>query len=132
MKIRIVCRVLFLALILLPGCQYRKGKAFTRTEPGDSIQYLIIDAGSGRHISNKIAQLVKMHEMKGDSCRIFYLSDSITILNNKSILLFNSVLPDLKEDMLSKGFIGTLTTRQNITYLVVSREEFSKHLASPH
>ena len=71
-----------------------------------------------------------MHEKKGDSCRIIYLSDSNAILKNKSILLFNSVLPDLKEDMLSKGFLGTFTTRQNITYLVVSQEEFDKYLTS--
>lgn len=128
MRNGVVCIVLFLVLFLISGCQYRKGKAFTWAETGDSIQYLIIDAGSGKHITNKIVQLVKMHEKKGDSCHIFYLSDSNAILKNKSILLFNSVLPDLKDDMLSKGFIGTFTTRQNITYLVVSREEFDKQL----
>jgi hypothetical protein len=130
MKKGIVCIGLLLMFFLIPGCQYRKGKAFTWAETGDSIQYLIIDAGSGKHITAKIAQLAKMHERKGDSCSIIYLSDSNAILKNKSILLFNSVLPDLKEDMLSKGFFGTFTTRQKITYLVVNQEEMHKYLTS--
>lgn len=130
MKYGIACIGFLLVLILIPGCQYRKGKAFTWSETGDSIQYLIIDAGSGKHITAKIAQLTEMHERKGDSCHIIYLSDSDAILKNKSILLFHSVLPDLKEDMLSKGFLGTFTTRQNITYLVVNQSEIDKYLTS--
>ncbi len=117
-------------IFLIPGCQYRKGKAYTWTETGDSIRYLIIDAGSGKHITAKLEQLTEMHESKGDRCRIIYLSDSSAIRINKSILLFNSVLPDLKDDMLSKGFIGTLTTRQDITYLVVNQADIEKHLIS--
>jgi hypothetical protein len=132
MKRGYLCFALFLLLILISGCQYRKGKAFTWTETGDSIQYLIADAGRGNHITNKITQLVKMHERKGDSCRVFYLGDSSAIQNNRSLILFNSVLPDLKEDMLSKGFLGTFTTRQNITYLVVRREDFDKYLTAKH
>ncbi len=60
-----------------------KGKHLPGPKPGDSIQYLIIDAGSGKHITNKIAQLVKMHERKGDSCRVIYLSDSNAILKEQ-------------------------------------------------
>jgi hypothetical protein len=130
MKYLVFCIGLVLVLILIPGCQYRKGKAFTWKETGDSIQYLIIDAGSGKHITAKIAQLAKIHERKGDSCHFVYLSDTEAILKNKSILLFNSVLPDLKDDMLSKGFLGTLTTRQNITYLVVNQADIDKYLTS--
>jgi hypothetical protein len=130
MKSGIVCIGLLLMLFLISGCQYRKGKAFTWSETGDSIQYLIIDAGSGRHITDKIAQLTKMHERKKDSCRVIYLSDPAAILKNKSILLFNSVLPDLKDDMLSKGFLGTFTTKQKITYLVVNQAEIDKYLTS--
>jgi hypothetical protein len=130
LKNGVVCIALLLILFLIPGCQYRKGKAFTWAETGDSIQYLIIDSGSGKHITAKIAQLTKMHERKGDSCHIFYLSDSDAIVKNKSILLFNSELPDLKEDMLSKGFLGTFTTKQNITYLVVNQAEIYKYLTS--
>ena len=130
MKNGIVCIGLLLILFLIPGCQYRKGKAFTWAETGDSIQYLIIDSGSGKHITAKIAQLTKMHERKGDRCHIIYLSNSDAILKNKSILLFNSELPDLNEDMLSKGFLGTFTTKQNITYLVVNQAEIYKYLTS--
>ena len=50
MKNGIVCIGLLFMIFLIPGCQYRKGKAFTWTETGDSIRYLIIDAGSGKHI----------------------------------------------------------------------------------
>jgi len=124
------CIGLVIMILLIPGCEYRKGKAFTWSETGDSIQYLVIDAGSGKHITAKIAQLSEMHERKGDSCKIFYLSDPGAILKNKSILLFNSVLPDMKEDMLSKGFLGTFTTHQDITYLVVNRDEINKYLTS--
>jgi hypothetical protein len=130
MKGGIVCIGLLIMLFLIPGCQYRKGKAFTWVETGDSIRYLIIDAGSGKHITAKIAQLTQMHERKGDSCRVIYLSDPDAVLKKKSILLFNSVLPDLKDDMLSKGFLGTFTTRQNITYLVVNQAEVDKYLTS--
>ena len=130
MKYGIVSIGFLLLLILLPGCQYRKGKAFTWSETGDSIQYLIIDAGSGKHITDKITQLTEMHVAKGDNCSVIYLSDSVDIKKNKSILLFHSVLPDLKEDMLSKGFLGTFTTRQNITYLVVNQSEIDKYLTS--
>jgi hypothetical protein len=130
MKCRIVSLGLLLVLFLISGCQYRKGKAFTWSGTGDSIQYLIIDAGSGKHITTKIAQLTKMHERKGDSCHVIYLSDSGAILKNKCILLFHSELPYLKDDMLSKGFFGTFTTKQNITYLVVNQTEINKYLTS--
>ena len=130
MKNGIVCLGLLLMIFLIPGCEYRKGKAFTWAETGDSVRYLIIDAGSGKHITARIAQLTEMHESKGDKCRIVYLSDSNAIKINKSILLFNSVLPDLKDDMLSKGFIGTFTTRQDITYLVVCQTDIEKYLTS--
>ncbi len=130
MKNEIVCIGLLFLIFLIPGCQYRKGKAYTWNETGDSIRYLIIDAGSGKNITAKLEQLTEMHESKGDRCRIIYLSDSSAIRINKSILLFNSVLPDLKDDMLTKGFIGTLTTRQDITYLVVSQADIEKHLIS--
>jgi hypothetical protein len=130
MKNGIVCVGLLLMIFLIPGCQYRKGTAFTWAETGDSVRYLIIDAGSGKHITARIAQLTEMHESKGDKCRIVYLSDSNAIKINKSILLFNSVLPDLKDDMLSKGFIGTFTTKQDITYLVVCQTDIEKYLTS--
>jgi hypothetical protein len=71
-----------------------------------------------------------MHEIKRDDCQIIYLSDSGAIRENRSILLFNSVLPDLKDDILSKGFLGTFTTKQNITYLVVTQAEIDKYLTS--
>jgi hypothetical protein len=128
MKSAITCIGLLLLLILIPGCQYRKGKAFTWPETGDSVKYLVVDAGSGKHIAAKIEQLTEMHERKGDKCRIIYLSKPEAILENKSILLFNSVLPDLEEDMLSKGFFGTFTTRQHITYLAVNKAEIEKYL----
>jgi hypothetical protein len=117
-------------VILSPGCQYRKGKAYTWPGTGDSIQYFILDAGSGKHIGDKIVQLTQLHGGKGDSCQFIYLGEQEDILRNHSLLLFNSVLPDFKEDMLSKGFMGTFSTRQNITYLVVNQAEAEKYLTS--
>jgi len=129
-KNAVICSVFLVMIILSQGCQYRKGKAFTWSGTGDSIRYFILDAGSGKHIVNKIVQLTQMHEKKGDSCQFVYLSDRDAILNDHSLLLFNSVLPDFKEDMLSKGFMGTFSTRQNITYLVVNQAEAEKYLTS--
>ena len=71
-----------------------------------------------------------MHERRGDNCHVIYLGDPDAILKKKSILLFNAVLPDLNDDMLSKGFFGTFTTKQNITYLVVNQTEIDKYLTS--
>ena len=124
---RIIYLVILISVLLLPGCQYRKGKSFTWSETGDSVKYIIATSGYGKRVVKKVNRLVSIHEIKRDECRVIYVSDSACVGQTKSILLFNSVLPDLRKDMLSKGFIGTFGTRQKIIYLVVSAGDFKKY-----
>jgi hypothetical protein len=117
--------LLFIIVILLiPGCQYRKGKSFTWSGTADTVAYMISSSGSGMRIQEKLKQQVWIHESKGDRCSIIYVSDSASLVDTKSILLINTVLPDYTKDMLTKGFMGTFSTRQIITYLVVSQSDF--------
>jgi hypothetical protein len=132
MRYGIAALGLFFVILLFAGCQYRKGKSFTWSETGDSINYIIVASGKGHHMADKMNRLARMHEKKGDSCRIIYLSGQDNPENKKTIILFNSVLPNLKDDMLSKGFIGSFSTHQNITYLVVREDEFDKYLSPAH
>jgi hypothetical protein len=118
---------LFIFVLLISGCQYRKGKSFTWSGTADTLNYIISFSGSGVRLQEKLKQLVWIHESKGDKCRIIYVSDSASLPDTKSILLINTILPDYTKDMLTKGIIGTFTTRQIITYLVVSHSDFKKN-----
>jgi hypothetical protein len=124
---RILFPELIIAAILITGCHYRKGESFRWSETGDSVKYVIASSGSGRHIMKKVNRLVKIHRIRKDDCRVIFISDSSSLSGEKAILLFNSVLPDLRNDMLSKGFIGTFGSRQVVTYLVVSRSDLEKY-----
>ena len=118
--------LLIIAILLIPGCQYRKGKSFTWSGTADTLGYVIYSTGSGVSIQEKLKQLVWMHESKGDKCSIIYVSDSASLGDAKTILLIYTVLPDYTEDMLTKGIMGTFSTKQIITYLVVSQSDFEK------
>jgi hypothetical protein len=119
--------IILVAILMLPGCQYRKGKSFTCSATGDTVRYLIAASGSGKHILEKISRQIRINKTRGNEFRIVYISDSSRINGNRSILLFNSELPDLRNDMLSKGFLGTFVTREVITYLVVTQSDFEKY-----
>ena len=118
--------LLIIVILMVPGCQYRKGKSFTWSGTADTLNYIISSTGSGLRIQERLKQLVWIHESKGDKCSIIYVSDSASLGDAKSILLINTVLPDYTEDMLTKGIMGTFSTRQIITYLVVSQSDFEK------
>jgi hypothetical protein len=122
-----ITSALIFILVALSACEYRKGDAYTYTGTGDTVKYFVIASGSGKHIAKRIAYLREMHIMKNDDCSILYVSDSIRIPGHKSILLFNSVLPEVKDDMLTKGMLGTFGTKQIITYLAVTREDFDRY-----
>jgi len=126
MKMGLIYLSFLMVLLLIPGCQYRKGKSFTWSGTADTLDYIISSAGSGKLIQEKLTQLVWNHESKGNKCRVIYVSDSASIVNAKSILLINTVLPDYAKDMLTKGIIGTFSTRQIVTYLVVTQSDFEK------
>jgi hypothetical protein len=127
MKGRIIYLALLIMVLIVPGCHYRKGKSFTWVQTGDTVKYLIAASGSGSHILKKVNHLVNMHQVKKDDCQVILVSDSASLANARCMLLFNSVLPDIRNDMLSKGFLGTFTSRQIITYLVVTRSDLDKY-----
>jgi hypothetical protein len=124
---RLAYLVLIFLLVVTAGCNYRKGASYTWSETGDTVKYIVVTAGSGRHILNKMNQRVRNHKLRDDECRIIFVSDSAGLSQGRGILLFNSVLPDIGDDMLSKGFIGTFVSRQVITYLLVSRNDFENY-----
>jgi hypothetical protein len=99
----------------------------TSTLQGDSLTYAILARGNGNRISKKAAQLKLQHEYKGNVCQIKYVSDSATFINQKGILLVNTTLPDIKNDILTKGFIGAFASRQDVIYLLVSRQDFKQY-----
>jgi hypothetical protein len=101
------------------GCKYHKGDVYTSSLPADSLSYVIAAKGSGKKISEKVSRLKMEHESKGNTCTVKYLSDSTSLVELKSILLFNAILPEMENDMLSKGYFGTFTSKQSVTYLVV-------------
>jgi hypothetical protein len=63
------------------------------------------------------------HEIKGNTCRIKYISDSSTLGDQQAVLFFNSVLPDVDNDMLTKGFFGAFASKQHVVYLIASYED---------
>jgi len=113
-------------IMLLSGCKYRKGDAYTYSGTADTLKFFMLASGSGRRISDKISDLRVKHILKDDDCRIVYVSDSAMISGQRSVLLFNSVLPDIVDDMLSKGIMGAFGTKQVITYLVVTQDDFQR------
>jgi len=121
-----VCPILILlAMVLVTSCcEYRRGKSYTWKGKADTLDCIIFASGQGTRIQGKLSREVYLHESRGDKCRVIWVSDSAQISQTRGILLINTVLPDYSKDMLTRGFIGTLSTRQIITYLVVSRHDF--------
>lgn len=122
----LLCMILLLS-VSLSACKYAKGDRYASTLPGDSLQYLILDKGSGRNISKKAAMLKLQHEYKGNVCQVKYISDSAKLDTQKGILLFNATLPDIDNDILTKGFFGSFTSRQIVVYVLVSYQDFEKN-----
>jgi hypothetical protein len=117
-----------LMILVLGSCHYRKGTSFTWKETGDSVRFVVIASGKGKELTERIKKLTFAHESRGDSCTTVFLGESRTDQNVRLILLLNSVLPHMQDDMLSKGFMGTFSTRQKITYLVVPEKDMDKFL----
>jgi len=128
---RLLLNTLSVLILLGSGCsEYKRGEKYTSNLPGDELQYVIAFSGRGVKLSEKANQMKISHESKGDSVTIKYLSDSVLLQQHKGVLLFNSTLPDIKEDMLSKGYFGTFTSKQLITCLLVSYKDFDRFFKS--
>lgn len=121
--------IITLTGLLFFSCnEYRRGDVYTQSMDGDSLVFVITASGLGSKISAKAYSTKLELEYKGDSCRIIYLTDSISLHDKKGVLLQNTMLPGMKEDMLAKGYIGTFTSKQMVTMLLVSFEDFEKYL----
>ena len=120
--------ITLLFLLTCISCNpYKKGDKFVLVHTGDSLNFLIMDQGKGVKLAGKAKREQLKHELKGNVCEVVYLTDSARFIQQKGILLFNTVLPDIEEDMLTKGYFGTFTSRQQVIYLLVSNEDFEKH-----
>lgn len=120
----------FILLVLAFGCKYSKGDQFYSSVQGDSLLYTVVLKGSGDRISARATELKVLHESKGNECIIKYFGDSSSLHGQKSVLLINSSLPDIKEDMLTKGYFGTFTSRQLVNYRLVSYNDFDQFFTS--
>jgi hypothetical protein len=114
--------ILSAVAIGLTGCKYRKGEVYTMEN--DSHLYAIMATGKGKSISKKILKYETKNNKKGNLVSVYYLTDSASIRDQKCILMFNSVMPDVEKDLLEKGFFGAMASKQMITYFVVSDQEF--------
>ncbi len=119
--------MVLLIMVMQSACKYSKGSRYNSVIPGDSLQYLILDKGQGGKISKKAAALKFKHEYKGDICEIKYISDSAELSVQKGVLLFNTALPDIENDILTKGFFGTFVSKQVVVYVLVSYPDFEKY-----
>lgn len=119
--------VIFAMLFIAGSCTLRKGNAYRYNAEADTTTYIIRNKGSGSRIARKIEKLSYLHHARGDDYKIVYLGDSLSVVNNRSILLFRTEQPDFKEDFLNKGFIGAIGTKRVVSYLLVTREDFNKY-----
>lgn len=121
---------IFILLIVAGSCRFSKGDQYYSSSPGDSLMYLIAAKGNGEQLSEKVSELKYIHESKGNECKIRYVSDSAAMKEQKSVLLVNTRLPKIKEDMLTKGYFGTFTSRQLVSYLLVSYDDFDRFFST--
>jgi hypothetical protein len=119
--------ILVLFILILSGCRYQKGDMYIPTIQSDSLRYLILDKGSGYSISEKAASLKIRHETRGNTCVIRYITDSAALNKQHGVLLLNSTLPDVENDMLTKGFFGAFSTRQQVIFLLVSYDDLARY-----
>jgi hypothetical protein len=113
-------------LILFSACRYQRGDMYYATSSGDTLSYLVLNSGKGTVLSKKAAHLKQQHEYRGNVCQIRYLTDSAGFIGEKGVLLMNTTLPDIQEDILTKGYIGSLTSRQIVLYVMVSNQDFER------
>jgi hypothetical protein len=123
---RLILPLSFATLFLFSACHYRRGDAYTWSGTADTVAYFV--KSKGRHLNNKLTRLMWVHENKLDDFKVIYLSDSLTVGKERSILLFSTSLPDIGDDLLQKGFMGTFSSRQVTTYLVVTRKDMKRYL----
>lgn len=121
---------IFIVLMVLAGCKYRRGEAYVFKSGTDSTEYLIASVRKGAGMQRKLEETARIHRIKEDSVSFIFIGDSADILKETCILLFSSKLPDVKNDLLSGGFMGAFGSRQVVTYVVVQKSEFEGQFVS--
>jgi hypothetical protein len=119
--------IIMFFLILLSGCKYKKGDMYLSIDPKDSLRYIVLDKGEGNKLIKKSENLKIRHENRGNVCEIRYVTDSSRLHGQKSVLLFNSAMPDAEEDFLSKGYFGAFSSKQYVIYVLVSYDDMKKY-----
>jgi len=120
--------IVLLTVLVIAGCgKYSRGDRFKANFAGDSLMYVVFNKGYGEKISEIASQMKVQYEMRGNNCVITYLTDSVSLNEKKGLLLFNSTLPNIENDILSKGFIGQFNSKQIVSYLLVANEDIDKY-----
>jgi hypothetical protein len=121
--------ILIVFFTIISGCgEYSRGDRFKADFGDDSLLYVVAAKGYGEKISEMALQMKDQHEARGNSCVITYLTDSAALNDKKGLLLLNSTLPHIEDDLLTKGFFGQFTSKQIVSYILVSAEDVNKYL----
>lgn len=124
-------RIAVMLLLVSISCShYKKGDKYISVHFADSVSYLIMDRGKGIKLAGRANREQLEHLYKGNVCEVVYLTDSTEFITGKGILLFHTMLPNVEDDMLTKGYFGTFTSKQEVTYVLVSKEDFEKQFIS--
>ena len=122
--------ILLSALLCLQGCaHYRKGEAYQYEQGSDTLRFIVRKVGSGEKILKQIRKMTQVHISREDDYRFIYLTDSADLKGHKTVLLFNSQMPDYENDFLSKGYLGAFGTKEIVTYMVVTEEDFNRYFS---
>ena len=118
---------LLVILIIISSCTYKKGEIYTTDLTGDSLHFVLMDKGAGTKIARKAARLKMSNEVRGNNCIIHYVTDSTRLMEEKGILFFSASMPNIDEDILTKGYFGAFTSKQDIIILLVSYEDLDQN-----
>ncbi|MBN2482196.1 MAG: hypothetical protein JXB19_10670 [Bacteroidales bacterium] len=115
------------ASLFISGCSYKKGESYYYTDSGDTVKFIVRNSGSGNAILKKVGKHRAIHAQRRDDYRFVFLSDSTDIIDNKSVLLSHSEMPDYEEDLLTRGYLGAFGTKEVVTYMIVTVSDFEKY-----
>lgn len=130
MKARLLWMLLVLTVYLfISGCSYKKGDICYYTESGDTLKFIVRNSGRGQVVMKKVDKLRELHQNRKDEYKFVFLSDSLEVMANKSVLLSHSEMPDYEEDMLTKGYLGAFGTKEVVTYMIVTVSDIENYFS---
>lgn len=113
---------LILLSIMASGCKYHRGNRFVSRQADDSLVYVLQERARGEKLLEKVTRMTLYQESKGNTCDVRYAVDTVALKDQKGFLLLNITLPNVEEDMLTKGYFGALASRQHVIMLVLNEE----------